>query len=91
MKGYFVKPENVLEKKNGSDLFDEIMTKCNEAFSQFMCKEIPPEDARVVLPIATPTKDDKTLKVFNAWLTGTFHVIKARSAYYLQLDIGFLI
>ncbi len=51
-----------------------------------MCKGIPPEDARFVLSIATQTKFDQTLKVFNVWLTGTFRVIKARSAFYLPAN-----
>lgn len=91
VKGYFVKPENILKKKNRSDLFKEIMTTCKEAYGQFMCKGIPPEDARFALHIATQIKIDKTLKVLNVWLTGTYRVIMVRSEFYLQLDRRFIL
>ena len=56
LEGYFIKPESIAKNQELSKLFDDIMTKCKDAYDLLREKGIPPEDARFVLPIATQTK-----------------------------------
>jgi thymidylate synthase (FAD) len=55
-KRYFIKPKTVSEKEELTELFDDVMTKCKNAYDILRKNGIPPEDARFVLPIATQTK-----------------------------------
>jgi len=55
-EAYFIKPESIAKNQETSKLFDDIIVKCREAYNLLRKKEIPPEDARFVLPIATQTK-----------------------------------
>lgn len=55
MHGYFIKPKTVLKSKD-NELFDDIMSRCKTAYDILRKNQIPPEDARFVLPIATQTK-----------------------------------
>jgi len=55
-KDYFVKPESIDKNQKLSEMFDEIMNKCKDAYNSFRKSDIPQEDARFVLPIATQTK-----------------------------------
>jgi len=56
LERYFVKPESISKNQNLEKLFDDLMAKCKDAYDLLREKEIPPEDARSVLPIATQTK-----------------------------------
>jgi len=53
---YFIRPESISKNPELSIIFDGVMTKCKEAYDQFRKKDISPEDARFVLPIASQTK-----------------------------------
>ena len=53
---YIVKPESISKRQKLNELFDHIVTQCKDAYNSFREAEIPPEDARFVLPIASQTK-----------------------------------
>jgi thymidylate synthase (FAD) len=53
---YFIKPRTISEKEELNELFDDVMTKCKNAYDRLRKSGIPPEDSRFVLPIATQTK-----------------------------------
>lgn len=56
MHEYFIKPKTILDDKELNALFDETMSICKKAYDILRQKQIPAEDSRFVLPIATQTK-----------------------------------
>jgi len=56
LERYFIKPESISKNKKLSQMFDDLVAKCKEAYNVFIKKGIHPEDARFILPIATQTK-----------------------------------
>jgi thymidylate synthase (FAD) len=56
LERYFIKPESIANNQELSQIFDDIMVKCKDAYNLFREKGIEPEDARFVLPIASQTK-----------------------------------
>jgi thymidylate synthase (FAD) len=53
---YFIRPRTISENEELAGLFDDVMTKCKNAYDILRKSGIPPEDSRFVLPIATQTK-----------------------------------
>ena len=56
-----MKPESIGKNEELSRIFDDLMTRCKDAYDHFVRNNISPEDARFVLPIATQTKISITM------------------------------
>ena len=56
LERYFIRPKSIAKIDELNEQFDNIMTRCKNAYNFLIERGIPAEDARFVLPIGTQTK-----------------------------------
>lgn len=61
LEKYIVEPESISEDEKLKKIFHNTMLKCKETYDVLREHDVPPEDARFVLPISTETKIAMTM------------------------------